>query len=187
MDQSIKLLIVDDEDLIRLNLRAMLEDLGYTIHEACNGREGLDVFDRERPDLILADLRMPVMDGRAMIARLYDKSPETPVIVISGTGTVRDAIDALRLGAWDYIAKPVSVVDSDGLDFIIKRAIDKARLIRENRIYREKLEELVSERTIELFESEKRYRRLLESVTSYVYTVELNNGIPGATAHSRGC
>jgi len=187
MDQSIKLLIVDDEELIRLNLRAMLEDLGYTVKEASNGKDGLDVFDLERPDLVLADLRMPVMDGRAMIAKLYDKSPETPVIVISGTGTVRDAIDALRLGAWDYIAKPVAVPDSDGLDFIIRRAIDKARLIRENRRYREKLEELVSERTIELLESEKRYRRLLESVTSYVYTVEFKKGIPETTDHSPGC
>lgn len=187
MDQSIKLLIVDDEELIRLNLRAMLEDMGYSVSEASNGQEGLDVFDRERPDLVLADLRMPLMDGRDMIAKLYDKSPETPVIVISGTGTVRDAIDALRLGAWDYIAKPVAVPDSDGLDMIIKRAIDKASLIRENRLYREKLEELVSERTIELIESENRYRRLLESVTSYVYTVELKNGIPETTAHSPGC
>jgi two-component system, cell cycle sensor histidine kinase and response regulator CckA len=187
MDQTIKLLIVDDEQLIRLNLRAMLEDLGYLVIEASNGQEGLDAFDLERPDLVLADLRMPVMDGRAMIAKLYDKSPETPVIVISGTGTVRDAIDALRLGAWDYIAKPVDVLDSDGLDIIIKRAIDKARLIRENRLYREQLEELVRERTKELYESENRYRRLLESVTSYVYTVAIKKDIPTLTVHSPGC
>ncbi|HAM52054.1 MAG TPA: fused response regulator/phosphatase, partial [Nitrospiraceae bacterium] len=67
MNQPAKVLIVDDEELIRLNLRMLLEDLGYSVIEAANGREGLDAFDREVPDLILADLRMPVMDGLSMI------------------------------------------------------------------------------------------------------------------------
>jgi two-component system, cell cycle sensor histidine kinase and response regulator CckA len=185
MDQKVKTLIVEDEELIRMNLRAMLEDLGYSVIEAANGKEGLDVFDREQPDIILADLRMPVMDGITMISRLKDKSDEIPIIVISGTGNVRDAVTSLRLGAWDYIIKPVS--DADGMDIVIRRTIEKSNLIKENRLYREHLEEMVQTRTNELLESETRYRRLLESVISYVYTVIIKDRVPVSTVHSQGC
>ncbi len=185
MGRLVKVLVVDDEKLIRLNLRALLEDLGYGVFEAANGREGLEVFDRQQPDLVLADLRMPILDGLSMITSLREKSPETPVVVVSGTGTVQNAVDALRLGAWDYIMKPVA--DVEGFEFVIKRVLERAQLIRENRLYREHLEELVREQTEELRESEARYRRLLESVTSYVYTVTLKDGRPGATVHGPGC
>ncbi len=148
MSQSAKVLIVDDEELIRLNLRMLLEDLGYCVVEAADGREGLDAFDREGPDLILADLRMPVMDGLSMIAALREKSTETPVIVVSGTGTVQNAVDSLRLGAWDYVIKPVE--DAKAFEVVIERTLEKARLMKENRLYREHLEELVRERTEEL-------------------------------------
>ena len=148
MGESAKVLIVDDEALIRLNLRALLEDLGYAVIEAANGIEGLDAFDREAPDLILADLRMPIMDGLSMIAGIREKSTETPVIVVSGTGTVRNAVDSLRLGAWDYVIKPVE--DVKGFEAVIERTLEKARLLKENRLYREHLEELVSKRTEEL-------------------------------------
>ena len=148
MSQPVKVLIVDDEELIRLNLRMLLEDLGYRVVEAADGRQGLDAFDRERPDLILADLRMPVMDGLSMIAALREKSTETPVIVVSGAGTVQHAVDSLRLGAWDYVIKPVE--DTKAFEVVIERALEKARLLKENRLYREHLEELVRERTEEL-------------------------------------
>jgi PAS domain S-box-containing protein len=185
MSHSVKVLIVDDEELIRLNLRALLEDLGYNVTEAVNGRDGLDAFDRERPDLVLTDLRMPEMDGLTLIAELRDKNIETPIIVISGTGTIQDAIAAVRLGAWDYMVKPVE--DAQGCEIIIKRALERARLMTENRRYREHLEELVQEKTIDLLASEARYKRLLESVTSYVYTVTIKNGLPDSTVHGAGC
>jgi sigma-B regulation protein RsbU (phosphoserine phosphatase) len=185
MSQPTKVLIVDDEELVRLVLRALMEDLGYLVVEAVNGKEGLDVFNRGRPDLVLADLRMPVMDGLSMITALREKSPETPVVVISGAGTVSDAVDSLRLGAWDYVVKPVT--DALGFEIVIKRTLEKAQLLRENRRYREHLEDLVRERTEELRDSEARYRRLLESVTSYVYTVTLKDGRPCATVHGLGC
>jgi PAS domain S-box-containing protein len=167
MNQPVKILVVDDEELIRLNLRALLEDLGYRVSEAADGREGLDVFAREQPDLVLADLRMPVMDGLLMIAELREKSPETPIVVISGAGTVREAVDSLRLGAWDYVMKPVS--DAEGFDFTIKRTLEKARLVRENRMYREHLEDLVRERTSELRDSEAYLNTLLDAIPIPVF------------------
>jgi PAS domain S-box-containing protein len=170
MSRSVEVLIVDDEELIRLNLRALLEDLGYRVTEAADGREGLDAFDRERPDLVLADLRMPVMDGLSMIAGLREKNPETPVIVISGTGTVPDAVDSLRLGAWDYIMKPVA--DVEGLDIIIRRTLEKARLVRENRIYRENLEKSAEA----LRASEERYALAVEGANDVIWDINLTTG-----------
>jgi len=170
MSQLPKLLIVDDEELIRLNLRALLEDLGYRVTEAADGRQGLDAFDREQPDMVLADLRMPVMDGLSMIAALRDKSPETPVIVISGAGTVREAVESLRLGAWDYIMKPVP--EAEGLDITIGRALEKARLLRENRLYREHLEKTAEA----LRASEERYALAVEGANDVIWDVDLATG-----------
>lgn len=162
-----KVLIVDDEQLIRLNLRALLEDLGYSVIEAADGEEGVNAFDREHPDLVLADLRMPVMDGLAMIAALREKSPESPIIVISGAGTIREAVDSLRLGAWDYIMKPV--MDAERLQFTIKRVLEKATLLRENLQYRENLE-----RTAEaLRRSEERYALAVEGANDVIWDVDL--------------
>jgi two-component system cell cycle sensor histidine kinase/response regulator CckA len=170
MGQPAKVLIVDDEELIRLNLRALLEDFGYRVSEAANGREGLDVFDRERPDLVLADLMMPVMNGLSMIADLREKSPETPVIVISGAGTVRDAVDSLRLGAWDYLIKPVA--DAEGLDITITRVLEKARLVRENRIYRENLEKSAEA----LRTSEERYALAVQGSNDGIWDLDIASG-----------
>ena len=185
MTEPARILVVDDDEQVRWVLRALLEHFGYLVTEAVNGREGLDTVERERPALILTDLAMPVMDGLAMIAELQEKSPETPVVVVSGTDTVRVAVDSLRRGAWDYIVKPVA--DSAGFEITIKRALERAQLIGENRRYREHLEELVRERTEQLRGSETRYRRLLESVISYVYTVTFKNGLPDTTVHGPGC
>lgn len=185
MAQPAKILIVDDESMLRFNLRALLEDLGYLVVEAANGREGLLIFERELPDLVISDLRMPEMDGLALIAAIKKNYPETPLIVISGTGTLHDAIEAVRQGAWDYLTKPID--DQEGLDVLIKRSLERGRLLVENRRYREHLEGLVREQTKELRISESRYRRLLESVTSYVYTVTIENGQPTATIHNVGC
>jgi len=170
MNQPVKVLIVDDEEMIRLNLRALLEDLGYQVIEAVNGREGLDVYDRERPDVVLADLRMPVMDGLSMISGLRERSSELPVIVVSGTGTVRSAVDSLRFGAWEYIIKPIA--DAEELDVAIRRVLEKARLVRENRLYREQLE-----KTAEVLRaSEERYALAVAGANDVIWDLNLLTG-----------
>lgn len=185
MSEPAKILVVDDEEPIRRILRGLLEFFGYLVVEAGNGREGLDAVDRERPALVLSDLRMPVMDGLSMIAEIQEKNPDIPIVVVSAADTVRVAVDSLRLGAWDYIVKPIP--NPAEFEITIKRVLERARLLEENRRYGEHLEELVRERTEQLRGSETRYRRLLESVISYVYTVTFKNGLPDATVHGPGC
>ena len=83
-----------------------LEDTGYSVLQAADGREGIQVFRCEGPDLLLVDLRMPQVDGLAVLDVVRAESPDTPVIVVSGAGLLRDAIQALKKGACDYVTKP---------------------------------------------------------------------------------
>ncbi len=94
-----KILIIDDEKAIRDSLRNFIEDADYDMVEAENGRAGLALLAQERPDLILVDLRMPEVDGLEVLLRVKEESPDTPVIVVSGTGNIADVVDALRYGA----------------------------------------------------------------------------------------
>jgi len=142
------ILIIDDEAAVRQSIADHLEDRGYQIVEAQNGRIGLNLFDSQRIDLVLVDLRMPEVDGLEVLSRIAQESPETPLIVVSGTGVISDAIEALRQGAWDFILKPIS--DFSVLTHTIDNAIEKARLKRENRQYQSRLEEIVAERTRDL-------------------------------------
>jgi PAS domain S-box-containing protein len=178
-------MMVNDEPLVRTDMRELLENLAFGVIEAGNGCEALALFDAEQPDIVLTDLKMPQMGGLELIAALKEKAPETPVVVISGSGTLPDAIDAVRYGAWDYIAKPVE--DGKGVEIVIRRALERARILAENREYQTRLEEMVRERTWELEESEARYRRILKSVTNYVYTVTFRDGLPESTLHHQGC
>ncbi len=126
---SSKLLIIDDESDFRESIALYLLDAGFTVFEASNGREGIEVFERERPDIVFTDLRMPIMDGFEVISGITALSPDTPIIVISGTGLVKEAIHAMRLGAIDYIIKPILVMDE--LRLAIKRVLRESSLLME--------------------------------------------------------
>jgi len=142
------ILTIDDEDVIRRSFQAYLEDSGFQVLQAQNGRIGLEVFREHHPDIILVDLRMPEMDGLEVLATVVREAPEVPIIVVSGTGMIQDAIEALRLGAWDYVLKPVE--DLGILEHSVRRALERTKLIKENKAYRENLENLVRRRTSEL-------------------------------------
>jgi putative two-component system response regulator len=154
----ITILVVDDEKPIRQTVRYYLEDNDYNILEAENGRVGLELFNQKKPDLVLVDLRMPEVDGLDVLAHIAGQSPDTPVIVISGTGIIADVVEALRLGAWDYILKPIE--DMSVLLHAVHKALERTRLIRENREYSQQLEEKVRIRTAQL---EAANRELLEN------------------------
>lgn len=145
---SKKILIIDDDKSIRESFAAHFDDLFYQVLLASDGTEGLQIFEKEKPDLALVDLRLPGINGLEVLVRIKNSSPLTPIIVISGNTDVKDSVEAIRMGAWDYLVKPV-----EDLSFLTHRAeaaLEKAKLLKENTEYQNHLEQLVLERTEEL-------------------------------------
>ncbi|NML13612.1 SpoIIE family protein phosphatase [Azohydromonas caseinilytica] len=135
---SSRILSIDDDAGIRRSLGAYLEDCGHEVIEAADGRSGLEAFERGQPELVLCDLGLPDMSGLEVVAALHARSPDTPLIVISGMAAVGDAVQALKRGAWDYITKPIA--DFGVLDTAITHALERAGLIRQNREQQARLE-----------------------------------------------
>jgi len=147
-NKSYKVLAVEDNDLILDIFTEYLEADGFNIYTARDGVEGYNSFKEKKPHIVLLDLNIPKMHGFDVLKKIMIESPDTPVIVVSATADINDAIKAIRLGAWDFITKPI--VDLRVLGHAIKKALDRFKLLIENNIYREHLEELVKERTEEL-------------------------------------
>lgn len=108
MSGSAKILIVDDEPGIQLTARATLETAGYTVLESRDGEAALALLRRTRVDLVLLDLRMPLLDGMEVLSHLRDHGDKTPVVVITAHGDIPDAVAALKLGAVDFLQKPLT-------------------------------------------------------------------------------
>jgi len=144
-----KILILDDDPAIRNSVRSYLEDYDHVVLQAANGVEGLDrLAGNADIALALVDLNMPVMNGYAFISLAAKSYPGLPLVVLSGVGVLHDAMEAIRLGAWDFVPKPI--VNFEVLMHSIESAVEKARLIAENHRYQSHLEEMVRVRTMEL-------------------------------------
>ena len=156
-DLQKKILTIDDERAVRNSLRAYLEDSDFDVIEACDGQKGIELIKSENPDLVLCDLRMPNVDGLEVVRFVSQNKPEMPIIIVSGTGVIGDAVEAVRLGAWDYVLKPIE--DMGALEHIILKALDRARLVRENRQYKEHLVDEVRRQTSEIREQAEQLER----------------------------
>jgi len=128
-----KILVVDDERSIRNTLRDILEYEGYKVDDAENGIEGLKLVNSKKYDLILLDIKMAGMDGIETLEHIM-KVSDTPVVMISGHGTIETAVEAIKKGAYDYIAKPL---DLNRLLVTIRNAVDKSNLIKETKTLRQ--------------------------------------------------
>lgn len=166
-----KILVIDDEPFIRESMAAYLEDSGFLVCQAEDGSQGLSVFRREKPDLVMVDLRMPGVDGLDVLAAVTRESPDTPTLVVSGTGVIQDAIEALKMGAMDFVTKPI--LDMAVLEHAARKALERAQLRMENRRYHEHLEAKVRTRTAELVE---RTQALQESQTRLSAIIEIFEG-----------
>lgn len=162
------ILIIDDEQAIRQSFADCLEDYNYLTITAENGRVGLEKFERSNVDLVLVDLRMPEVDGLEVLDKISDISPDTPLIVISGTGVISDAVEALRRGAWDYLLKPVD--DFSILIHSVQNVLEKADLQKENRQYQLHLERMVEERTEQLMQANEHLSRINSRLKKIVET-----------------
>jgi two-component system nitrogen regulation response regulator NtrX len=129
MTRPQQLLIIDDEEGIRLSLRGILEDEGYSVLDAPSAEEGLAILERENVDLVFLDIWLPGMDGLTMLQRMQSQYPALPVLMISGHGTIETAVNAIKNGAHDFIEKPLSL---EKVIIAVDRALEFQALKREN-------------------------------------------------------
>lgn len=132
------ILVIDDEAIVRESMAVYLEDSGYNVIQAADGEQGIALFCEFQPSLVLCDLRMPQMDGMAVLAKISVLAPETPIIMVSGAGQINDVVEALRLGALDYLVKPIT--DMAVLENAVQNALHRTYLEVENQTYKDELE-----------------------------------------------
>jgi len=174
-------LIVDDDPQVRAVLSEVFELMGYAPQVASNGKEALDRFEAERFPLILTDVKMPIMDGLEFLREMRAVDPDAAVIILTGVGDIKTAIKTLKMGAYDFITKPVN---PDELLIAAERALERRRLILENRDYQRLLEARVEESTRQLSQTleelQRTYRTTLEALGSALDTRDIET-----EAHSR--
>ncbi|MHB1277876.1 MAG: sigma-54-dependent transcriptional regulator [Bacteroidia bacterium] len=130
------LLVIDDEKTIRNTLKEILEYEGYRVDEAGDGAAGLEMVKNNNYDAVLCDIKMPKMDGLELLPKILEMSPDTPVIMISGHGTIETAVEATKKGAYDFISKPP---DLNRLLITLRNAVEKQSLVVETKILKRKV------------------------------------------------
>ncbi|MCF8082279.1 MAG: response regulator [Deltaproteobacteria bacterium] len=155
-----KVLVVDDEEGIRTLLRIFLSRKGFEVLTAENGNEGIEVFKRERPPIVITDIKMPGMDGLELLRQIRDLDPDTRVIVITGHGDMTSVIESLRLEVSDFICKPVK---EEALLTAIRRAQEILWMKDRRRKYTHNLEKMIEETMGELKKTNDFQENLIES------------------------
>jgi len=156
-----RLLVIDDESNMRHMLAAMLKNSGYSVDTASEGLEGMKMLERSSYDFILCDIKMPKMDGMTFLKTAGDLVKHSTVIMMSAYGTVETAIEAMKLGAYDYISKPFK---SDEVTLTLKKAEERERLKKENNFLRERI------RTIQ---ADNRFDRMVGQIKAIQAVFEL--------------
>lgn len=154
---QISVLYVDDEVIFLEVIGDLLRECDFNVTTVDNGEQGIRNISENLPDILLLDLYMPGMSGLEVLTWVKNHHPDLPVIIISGISDLKNAMEAIRAGAWDYLVKPIQEIDV--LLHAIDRCLERSRLIRQNKEYRENLEKLVEERTREM----QRRGRILKS------------------------
>ena len=133
-----RILIVDDEILMRRFLQESLERLGIIVDAAKDGVCALDLIAEKEYDVVFTDIKMPQINGIELLRRIKGQSPETQVILMTAYGTIETAVEAMKIGAFDYILKPFSV---DQIDIVLKKIIERQKLINENKYLKKELKD----------------------------------------------
>jgi DNA-binding NtrC family response regulator len=131
---SARILLVEDKDSLRAMLKLALESQGHTVIEARDEPEAVAALRDSQPALVLSDLRLPKGDGMGVLRAVKDNDAELPVIVMTAHGSIQDAVDAMKQGALDFLAKPV---DPDHLELLVSRALEQRRLLTDYRLLKE--------------------------------------------------
>lgn len=170
------ILVIDDDFAVRNSIQVYLEDYDYKVLRAEDGQVGLQQYFDEHVDLILVDIRMPHMDGLELLSEVRKHDSDLPVIVISGAGDLHDVVSALRLGATDYLIKPV--MDMKILLHAIERGLERGKLLRETKNHQDVLEAQVASKTEELRGLNERLRAVVESTKRMLGIGELRQSGP---------
>ena len=169
-----KILLIDDEpDIVRVLSMSLKAD-GYDVIPAHSGTEGIEVFERERPDIVLTDIKMPGMDGIQVLKKIKSIEPQSEVIIITGHGDIDNTIEALQYGASDFINKPVR---DEALAIALKRAQDKLEIKRQLREYTHDLEDKVEEATREIARRSNFQIKLIRSSNDGIVATDKNLNI----------
>jgi len=155
------ILLIEDEANLRHNLTVLLEGEGYRVSCAGDGAEGIRKLQEESFDLVITDVVMPEVDGFQVMEYLQDHVPDVVVVAITAYVSTESAIEALRHGAYDYLAKPFDV---DLMQIVIRRALEKARMQKAFRHYMGELERQVEERTGNLAEANIQLQQSMEEL-----------------------
>lgn len=136
-DEKGRVIVVDDEPGMREFLEIMLQKDGYLVQTSGDGRNAIDIIEKENFDLAIIDVQMPSMNGLDLLRRMSDTSPETTVVMVTAFASHESAIEAMKLGAYDYITKPFKI---DEIKLVIRKALEKKRLVHENTRLKRELE-----------------------------------------------
>jgi two-component system NtrC family response regulator len=134
MDQHLDIPLLDDEDIVHRTIGDYLRESGHRVGDAQTGAEGITMIQNNEWDLVLTDIRMPGMDGLSLLSRVQADHPDLSVVIITGHGNMDTAVQALRLGAADFLTKPIKLLE---LDAVLEKAVRLQGLRREKRLLRE--------------------------------------------------
>ena len=148
MPGNVSILLAEDDMVVSRSIADYLVSLGYFVTEARTGTEALGFFRELLPHLVITDLQMPVLGGIKLLEIIKSESELTPCILVSGQGTMQDVIEGLRLGAWDYLTKPIHPLEL--LKHSVERALERAQLLREAQDHQVYLEKAIEQRTADL-------------------------------------
>ena len=157
------ILIVDDDRKMRVIMKTLIESSGWTTIEACDGVHALEMYAKERPAVVLLDMLMPKMDGLETLRALKSLDSDLPVIIITAHADVSDAVNAIKIGAYDFIVKPP---DLDTLTNIIRRAIEKSKLSRSFRV----LDAAIDNSLESLLGSSSGMKKVIEQIRQVAFT-----------------
>ncbi len=138
MSPNLKILIVDDEEHLRKIMSIMLGKRGYLCRTAASGQEALSILAEESFDAVLTDMKMPGLDGLELLARIKEDNPEQVVVMLTAHGTLDTAVQAMKAGAYDFLAKPFK---EDEIVLVLEKALERGRLLSENRILKKQIKE----------------------------------------------
>ena len=169
MGGNIRVLVVDDDEKALYMMAEFLPTLGCEVLLARDGEEGLQIFQAERPPLVLTDLQMLKLDGLALMKAIKELSPRTEILILTGHADLGSAVEAVRQGAFGYLLKPV---DLQTLGRQVKQALERYRLVSEKEALLGELEQRVRTRTAALVESQQRLRAVFNAITDALIIVD---------------